>query len=168
MGLITKPQKVKLILGMIAAKPKLFAEAADLMSKKFGKIDYESPVLKFDYTDYYNKEMGSGLKRKFIGFKKLINQDDLAAIKIYTNKLEKRFAAKGKRRINLDPGFISKAKLILATTKDRAHRIYLKDGIYAEVTLQYRGGSFKPGCWAYPDYRTKRYMRIFNEIRTKL
>lgn len=119
----------------------------------------------FDYTDYYNEEFGSPLKRQFISFKKLINPDELAGIKVATNRLEKKLSHNSSRIINIDPGYLDMAKLVLATTKDYKHRIYLSKGIYAEVTLRYENKTFQPWEWSYPDYRTAQYLAIFNQIR---
>jgi hypothetical protein len=129
-----------------------------------------SGVIAFDYTDYYFPEMGKPLWRKFISFTKLIPPDDIAEIKSYTNRLEKKFSQKKKnllcRKINLDPGYINAAKLVLATTKDYSHRIYLKKGIYAEVTLSYFNKKFNPWPWTYPDYQSKEYQGFFAKVRS--
>ncbi|MBU2221656.1 MAG: DUF4416 family protein, partial [Candidatus Omnitrophica bacterium] len=106
-----------------------------------------------------------GLKRKFISFKKLIPPDQLSAIKITTNKIEDRLSSKNLRRINIDPGYLDLAKLVLATTKDYNHRIYLSKGIFAEITLTYQGKSFRPWNWTYRDYQSQEYIAIFNQIR---
>lgn len=137
-----------------------------LLTKRFGKIDFESAVLDFGHTKYYREEMGEGLKRRFISFSRLIRPSRLAAIKLLTNKIEQKMCAgRPGRVINIDPGCLGLAKLVLATTKDHSHRIYLSKGIYAEVTLFYRDKSFRPCEWTYPDYRTQEYADIFNEIR---
>ncbi|MDQ1318216.1 MAG: hypothetical protein QG588_1873, partial [Candidatus Poribacteria bacterium] len=96
-----------------------------------------------------------------------IQPEEIVEIKYFTNDVEKEFLLDGssKRQINLDPGYITPAKLILASTKDHIHRIYLRDGIYAEITLQMEGGTFRPWQWTYPDYRSEGYIKIFNEIR---
>jgi len=168
MGKIRKVEKVKLIVGMISSEKELFGKIESALEKKYGAIDYQSKIIKFTFTKYYQEEMGKDLLRKFISFKKLINQDDVAEIKLFTNKLEDRFAVKNKRKINIDPGYISLGKLVLATTKDQQHRMYLKKGIYAEVTLRYVKDSFKTWPWTYPDYRTKKYRDILNDIRSIL
>lgn len=165
MGKIKKPQLVKLIVGMISASEELFTQVEEKLKEKFGKIDFSSQTLPFDITDYYCKEMGDNLLRKFISFEELIDPVRLADIKIFTNIIEEEFSVNSKRRINLDPGYISLSKLILATTKDYQHRIYLKDGIYAEVTLRFKFGCFQPWEWTYPDYRMKEYQEIFLCIR---
>ncbi|MCX5693413.1 MAG: DUF4416 family protein [Candidatus Omnitrophica bacterium] len=160
-----KPKAVKLIIGMLAKSQKLFDKAEEFFIKDFGPIDYKSRVISFDYTDYYEKELGSPLKRNFISFKKLISPEKIAKIKLLTNSIEEKLSANKKRRINIDPGYVSDSKLILATTKDYFHRIYLNHGIYAEVTLKWRKGGFKPFEWTYPDYRSKEYISILNTIR---
>ena len=125
----------------------------------------ESETLPFEFTAYYTPEMGPNLLRKFVAFKKLISPERLAAAKIFTNRLEKTYTQKGKRRINLDPGILTLAKVILASTKDFSHRIYLNSGVYAEVTLLFRKGRFEALPWTYPDYRTEPYLKFFRILR---
>lgn len=165
MGKAIKPKAVKLIIGMLAKNQKLFDIAEEFFIKEFGPIDYKSPAISFGYTDYYKKEMGSPLKRKFISFKKTIYPEKIAKIKLLTNSIEENLSASKKRRINIDPGYVSDSKLVLATTKDYFHRICLNYGIYAEVTLRWRKSSFEPFEWTYPDYRSKVYIDILNDIR---
>lgn len=166
MGQIKKHIPVKLFIGMISGQKRLFAQAENILQKKFGTIDLKSGVIKFDFTDYYQKEMGKNLLRRFISFKKLIDAGTLASIKIFTNKTEERLARKDKsRRINLDPGYITQSSLVLATTKGFQHRIYLGKGIFAEVTLRYEKGSFVPYNWTYPDYRTEKYTAFLEKVR---
>ncbi len=165
MGQVKLPYLSKLIIGLIYKDPQVKAKAATLLTKRFGRSDYQSPVIDFSYTDYYYQEMGRPLKRVFIGFQKLRIEEELADIKTYTNSLEKKFSAKGKRRINIDPGFLSPGKLVLATTKNYNHRVYLKKGIFAEVTLFYKKDGFQPWPWSYPDYQSREYLDIFNTIR---
>lgn len=135
------------------------------MERRFGKIDFESPALPFIHTAYYEKEFGKNLKRKFIAFQKLILPHNLHKIKIITNKIEKKMAKGISRVINIDPGYLDLSKLILASTKDYKHRIYLTKGIYAEVTFFYQDKTFRPWEWTYPDYKTSEYIEIFNRIR---
>ncbi len=168
MGSAKKPKAVKLIIGMLARNKKLFEKTEEFFIKEFGIIDYESPVIPFKYTSYYKKEMGSPLKRKFISFKKLISPEKIAKIKLLTNLIEEKLSISNKRQVNIDPGYISDAKLIFATTKDYFHRIYLSQGIYAEVTLKWRKHSFEPFEWTYPDYRSKEYLCILNKVRNNL
>jgi hypothetical protein len=165
MGAINEPPPVKLIVGMFTQEPRLFDVAQKKMSERFGPVDYESPTFPFDQTRYYAAEFGETLQRRFISFSRLIDPGELAAIKGWTNELERELALEGRRRINLDPGYLSLGKLVLATTKEWQHRIYLGGGIYAEVTLRYRQGSFRPWEWTYPDYRSPEYIATFNHIR---
>jgi hypothetical protein len=165
MGKTQKPQPVKLISGFIFKEEDNFRKASALLKRRFGAIDLESQPLPFDYTDYYTKEFGLGLKRSFISFKKLIDPQGLHGIKIFTNMLEKKLSSEGLRSVNIDPGYLDLAKLVLASTKDFSHRIYLNRGIWAEVTLVYQGKTFKPWEWTYPDYRSAEYISIFNRIR---
>ena len=157
--------RVKLIIGFIYKDEAVFIKAKEKLRRKFGRIDFVSGPMDFGYTDYYEPEMGKELKRRFVSFAKLIPIQDLYRIKLYTNRLETRFLAHKLRQINIDPGYLDLAKLVLATTKDYAHRIFLRKGIFAEITLSYRGESFSPNDWTYPDYRTKEYIDIFNQIR---
>lgn len=165
MGKITKPLPAKLIIGLIYRQGPLKNKALGFLKKKFGKIDFLSRPMGFNYTDYYYPEFGKPLKRMFVSFARLLSEDSLSAVKLYTNKLEELFSLKGKRGINIDPGFLSPGKLVLATTKDNVHRIYLGKGIFAEVTLFYQAGTYRPWPWTYPDYQSKQYLDIFNAIR---
>ena len=121
--------------------------------------------MSWEFIDYFSRELGENLGRKFLGFERLIDPEELASIKLLTNQLEGKFSEGGARRINLDPGYVDSAKLVLATTKNRDHRIYIGQGIFAEVTLHFRGKSFRAWEWTYPDYATPEYIAIFNEIR---
>ena len=142
----------------------------------FGAIDLKTNAqgIPFTFTDYYTKEMGNTIKRFFLSFEKTIKPDDITGIKIKANQLEEIIAgesnAKVSRPVNLDPGYLTTSKIILTTTKDYSHRIYLKDGIYAETTLQYRtvkggGKEFQAMPWTYPDYCTKEYLDFFSQMR---
>lgn len=163
-----RPSQVKLVVGTIFASEGILIEAKVRLEKKFGPVDFQSPLMPFDCTRYYEKEMGPGLRRQFLSFQRPINPQSLATIKLYTNRLEKRLA-RGKTRparvINLDPGYISASKLVLATCKNYSHRIYLDKGIFGEVTLHFRSGTFTPWPWTYPDYKSKDYIQGFNMIR---
>lgn len=165
MGAARTTQKVKLFAGSFAGDEASLRKAKDLMERRFGRIDYESPVLHFSHTDYYRDEFGEDLKRQFLGFRRTVSMENICKAKIFTNRLEKGLSKNGRRTLNIDPGYLTLSKVILLTTKDYTHRIYLSKGIYAEVTLHYRGGTFKPWPWTYPDYRTQEYIEIFNTMR---
>ena len=165
---IFKPLPVKLIVGFISSDRALFEKAQKSLIKKFGKADFVSPLFDFDKTDYYEKEMGQDLKRSFVSFRDLIAPERLIKIKLFTNALEKKFSNDAlARAINIDPGYVTLSKLVLATTKSFVHRIYMGRGIFEEVTLYYKGQGFLPGNWTYPEFRCETHIAVFNEIRKK-
>lgn len=160
-----RPEPVKPVVGIFTGDAALFAPVEAALTERLGKPDYESPVLPFEQTRYYEREMGSGLKRKFYAFTRLIDPAELGPLKRWTMALEERWKQEGRRRVNIDPGYVSLAKLVLATTKDNVHRIYLGEGIFAEVTLYFKQGRFYPWPWTYPDYASEEYRAIFEHIR---
>ena len=172
MGKAKPPQSVKLFVGFISGNPLLLDEVARTLTHLLGPIEMISPVTPWIHTDHYRHELGTGLKRQFVFFKEQIDPERLADIKERTNTLERQWTVSTPqgplRQVNLDPGYITPAKLVLATTKDFAHRIYIGKGIYAEVTLVYHGTSFEPLTYTYPDFRTKEYIELFNNARSSL
>jgi hypothetical protein len=167
MGRIRLPKPVKLFVGLITNNGALIDQTKNLLVRKLGPVDHESELFDFSFTGYYNDEMGDNLRRKFLTFEKLVSLENIGSVKILTNKIENRLAIKDKRRINLDPGYVSLAALVLLTTKDYYHRIYLGKGIHAEVTLFYKDKTFRPLEWTYPDYRSPGYLSFFNLVREK-
>jgi hypothetical protein len=167
MGKAKSPKPVKLIVAAFSAEPALLAQACEALVAEYGPTDWQSECLAFDHTDYYAAEFGTGLVRLIWSLERLIDPEALADIKVRTNELEQRWVEDGKRRVNLDCGYVSMAKLVLATTKDYDHRLYLRRGIYAEVTLHFRGGAFHPWPWTYPDYAGPRYCEMFAAIRQR-
>lgn len=168
MGQSDSFEKKKLVIGIIAAPDWERAMVYRVLEEHFGRIDYTSRLIPFSYTDYYRSEMGEDLERLFVSFRDLVSPQRLSRIKLETNSLETQFAdpERGNRTVNLDPGLLDLSRLILATTKDNAHRIPLFDGIYGEITLLYRKGRFIHLDWTYPDYRTPEYQEILLEVRT--
>ncbi len=167
MGKSKPPQPVKLIVSAFAPDDALLVKARQVLFAEWGETDFESDLLPFDHTTYYQAEFGPGLVRRIWSFERLLDPGTLAEVKVRTNELEQRWAVDGQRKVNLDPGYISLAKLVLATTKNHVHRIYVGRGIYAEVTLQYRGGAYRPWPWTYPDYATPTYCDLFAAIRQR-
>ena len=165
---IKKPLPVKLIMGMISPNADLFDQLTQTLVEKFGPVDLKSNVFNFDKTDYYEEEMGKNLKRRFLSFCELIETRGLVEIKLFTNSLEEKFSLskdEPSRLINLDPGYLDCTKLVLANTKDSPNRIYLRERIYAEITLYFSQGTFKFRPWTFPDYKTREYIETFNQIR---
>lgn len=171
MGQAIEPAPVKLILGVIVADGAPLLDVRAHLEASYGTIDLASEPAPFVATRYYEREMGAPLHRVLWSFESLIPPDALAGIKRETNALERSFASwdgrSWRRRVNLDPGYVDLAKLVLATTKDRQHRLYLGHGIYAEVTLRFTGGRFVPWDWTYPDYRSSEYLAFFNAVRRR-
>ena len=167
MGKINYPQPAMLFAGLIYRDIEIEESAKVKLVDEFGEIYQQSIPIPFNFTDHYNKEMGEGLKREFISFKKLMNVDNLPMIKIKTNEMESDLAdsSTDNRKINIDPGYITAEKLVLATTKNYGHRPYLTDGIYAELTYRFIKKSFTTLEWTYPDYRTKEAISMFNGWR---
>lgn len=166
----TAPEPVTLIVGMLSARPTLFHAAASELVVLYGPVDLRSTLLDFHWTDYYESEMGPHLKRRFLSFAEKIDPGRLAEIKIETNELEDAFAREHtfvSRPLNLDPGYVCGSKLVLASAKDRAQRLYLGLGIYAEITLDFRKGRFQPVETTYPDYRSPDYIDFFTEVRKR-
>lgn len=153
MGKINSAEKVKLFCGILSTDAEIDKKALSELEKKLGGIDLKSEIVNFKFSDYYNPEMGDNINRYWLSFEKLIFADEIADIKIFTNNIEDSFAKDGKRLINIDPGYLTQANVILATTKNFSHRIYLQKGIYAEVTTIYnKKEGFIKLPWSYPDY----------------
>ena len=164
--------RVKLIVGLIARDPEWFDLAAAPLADRFGAIDLRSDVIPFDLTHYYDDVMGTGLHRQFLAFESLVDPTVLPDAKLFANALELELAATIEadvpRPLNIDPGYITEAKLVLASAKNFTHRVCLRDGIYAEVTLHYRDDAWRPWPWTFPDYRTAAYHEFFQRVRNRL
>ncbi len=166
MGRELPHNKVKLVIPVLYSDEIILSMANERLKALFGETDYESAVLPFTYTEYYREEMGSPIKRIFYSFKNLIKIPDLVPIKKTTNGVEIMLEREGKRKINLDPGYMELGKFVLATTKDQQHRLYMGEGIYEEITLFFRGREWKHWEWTYPDYRSTEYREILLKIRS--
>jgi hypothetical protein len=167
-----EPNPVKLIVGILAADENCLQAAVETLTAEFTNLDLQSDVWPFTQTNYYNTETGENILRQFVSIDKLIDPGSLPQIKHRTNTLEQQLAAKSKsdlpRPINLDPGIIEPSKLILATTKNYSHRIYIGQKMYAEVTLIFDKGSWQPLPYTYPDYKQPSYHDFFTKVRTRL
>lgn len=165
MGRPAEPKPVKLICSIIYREQKDLDKAQEYLLSSFGRAEPLEKVLAFDYTEYYREEMGWPLARKLICFRDLVPLDDAHKIKLRTNSIEALLSSAGRRRVNIDPGYLTEAKLVLFTTKDHAHRIYTGDRIFAEITLFFRNGIFRPWPWTYPDYASKPMREYFQAVR---
>ena len=168
MGAIRQFNPVKLFIGVLVSHARLLPEVEQGLTAAFGPIDHRSDVIPFDFTDYYEAEMGGIIDRMFFSFERLIEADQLPEIKRQTNRLEEDMVPlfpAAKRPVNLDPGYVELAKVILASTKNFYHRIYLGAGIFAEVTMHFKNNTFQFFPWTYPDYQSKDYQEFFLRVR---
>jgi hypothetical protein len=161
------PLPAKLVVGVIVKDKPLFDELAGELVDQFGDMDLISPWFSFDFTTYYEKEMGENLSRRMIAFSSLVNPVDLPVIKCATNSIEGKYAPSGHRAANLDPGYLVLERFVLATGKNFTHRIYLGKGIYADLTLIYQKGRFHTLPWTYPDYAHADIQGFLNQVREK-
>jgi hypothetical protein len=172
MGRPRRAEPVKLFVGLLGGDEDLLRRARQLLTRAWGPIEHETPIRDFTYSDYYRAEMGEGLRRVFLVFERPIAADEIAEIKLATNALEKEIAdqamADVERPVNIDPGYVDLAKLVLATTKDRSHRIYLGQGIYAEVTLHYSDERWQASPWTYPEFHEPDIQAFLSDVRRSL
>lgn len=169
---LKEPSPVKLFAGILAADRDSLSAGVEAVQDNFGKADLLSDVWPFTQTDYYRQETGENILRQFVSLEKLRSPGELAEIKHRTNSIEKELAGRLNvsvpRPVNLDPGIIEPSKLVLATTKNYSHRIYIGKKIYAEVTLLYYKGSWRAFDYTYDDYRQQCYFDFFSKVRARL
>jgi len=172
MGAIRQFTPVKLFIGVLVSNSKFIPQVEERLVAAHGKIDHRSDVIPFDFTDYYEAEMGDLIDRVFFSFERLIEADQLAEIKRQTNQLEDELApllrtpnTVVKRPVNLDPGYVEQAKVVLASTKNFYHRIYMSGGVFAEVTMHFKNNTYQFFPWTYPDYQSKDYQDFFLRMR---
>ena len=139
-------------MSLLAKEEAARSRALERLDAMWGPLDYLSRPLAFDYTSYYEAEMGAPLTRRLASFRPLVGTHELVGAKRACGELERELADGGRRNINLDPGLLSEHSLILASTKPAPHRICIAEGYYAELTLLYHHGGFHPLPWTYPDY----------------
>jgi hypothetical protein len=172
MGKIEQPRPVLLIAAVTSRNADAFEWTLQQTEPHWGPIALKSPIFDFTETSFYTESMGTDLKKQFIAFENLFDSGEIASTKHISNDLEATYASTSdhaeERPVNIDPGYITEAKLVLVTTKDRDHRIYLRDGIYAEVTLHYRAKQWHSSRWTYPDYQREDFQAFFNDCRSYL
>ncbi len=169
MGKIKKHPPVQLFMAVTFNDKQVNEnEIIEHLEKRFGSTDLKSALYDFDrFTDYYEKEMGKGLKKRFVAFYKLIAPEELPSIKVKSNKLEQDISGKNKRCVNIDPGYLTLSKVVLATTKDYSHRLYLGQGIFGDLHLTFVNKTFRPQPWTYPDYQQELAIEFFLMLRKK-
>ena len=166
MGTVHPPGQVKLFCALLVAPTLPIDEVESVLAETYGGIVLRSTPMPFTQTTYYEHEMGANLTRLYVAFDPLISIAALTTVKHVTNQLETTWSQpQGRRRVNIDPGYLDLAKVVLASTKDHSHRLYIGDGIFAEVTLRYRQHTFQSWEWTYPDYRIPATLTFFHQLR---
>lgn len=132
------------------------------LESEWGKLLRQSESFPFNHTAYYS-DISPTLKRTFLSFRGLARAGDLADWKIFSGFLEKESGQR--RRVNIDPGYVNGSRLVLASTKDHAHRIFLRDGIFAEVTLRFMKKKWVSFDCTFPDFACGVYDNFLNESR---
>jgi Domain of unknown function (DUF4416) len=161
------PKPAKLVIGFFLREKELGIHVVKALVVKYGAVDLASSWLPFNFTTYYNNEMGTPLFRRLIAFKQLMHQVSLSDIKLFTNDLEHKHSIDGKRMVNIDPGYLLHERFVLATGKNYSHRIHIGKGIYADLTLIFARGRYEPLPWTYPDYASENILTFLNQVRKK-
>ncbi len=167
MSLPQAPNPAKLVIGLFMKDRGLLESLIESLVEEYGQVDMISAWFPFDYTSYYEPEMGAPLFRRMVTFKTLIEQVMLPDIKNQTNEIETTYLNNNKRHVNIDPGYMLLERFVLATGKNFTHRIYMDKGIYADLTLIYQKGTFQKLPWTYPDYTQKDMLTFLHLVRNK-
>ncbi len=159
--------RVKLIAAVMASREDLIGEAISALSPSYGPVESKGPVFAFTYSGYYTAEMGEGLVKAFCSFRGLVEPTEIVARKLEAMVCEKKFLVEGarSRRVNVDPGYLDLMKLVLATTKNASHRVYIGSGVHGDVELIYKSGAYAPLEWTYSDYREPATLEFFGKVR---
>jgi hypothetical protein len=166
-GTIRKPPHVVYFASLIFSDAGLMATIERELGDVLGPIEDRSVTKPFFHSDYYEKEMGTDLSRQFLLFRPLASRGQLPEVKLRTNEIEARHTREGKRMVNIDPGYIALEHVVLATTKGYAHRLYLGEGIFGDLTLMFEKGSYRGLPWTYPDYRSEEIIFLYNGWRQR-
>ncbi|MCK4548265.1 MAG: DUF4416 family protein [Candidatus Eisenbacteria sp.] len=165
MAIPESPTQAKLLIAVMTPDPRCFDLALAELESTHGAIDATSPEIRDPHYRHYEDEMGPALTKRILAFEKLVDPEQLVSAKTHTNAIELAFSIRGRRTVNLDPGHLTSGNLVLASAKSRSRRIYLRDGIYAELELVYQSGEFRPMPWTYPDFRRPEVLSFLSEVR---
>jgi Domain of unknown function (DUF4416) len=169
MGTLRDPKSAKYFAGLLSSDIALLNSVEADLTAILGFVDLRSEILPWNASKFYEDEMGPGLLRRFVSFCQLVSPGKLAEIKVETQKVERQYRSRGRegtgRRVNIDPGYLEAGKVILASTKNAGHRIYLKSGIYGETTLLYYDGAFQACSHTYPDYLWAETLSFLTSVR---
>ncbi|HDQ45137.1 MAG TPA: DUF4416 family protein [bacterium] len=167
LGQLHETLPVKPVCGVMAVPGFALYPVFRKLEARLGPIEDRSRTFPFRFSDYYRKEMGDSLEKCWVSFRMLMPPEELSELKRFTNDLESELSVEGRRRVNLDPGYVTAAKLVLASTKDFAHRVCLGGRIYGDVQLRYIRGAFRPSDWTYPDYSSGEALAFFTRVRER-
>jgi hypothetical protein len=162
------PPPAKLVVSVLYRDEARLASVLEGLAARFGPVEAMSPPFSFDRTDYYEEEMGAGLVRRFVVLRGTVGRDVLADAKLETESLEQANVEGGRRTVNIDPGLLAEENFVLATGKNHSHRVYLRDGVFADLTLLYRKGEYRALPWTYPDYASDEIRAYFAGVRSGL
>ncbi len=166
------PQAAVQIVAIFSRYESVLDWAMQKISDQWGEFGLVSPRFDHNETNYYEAEMGTGLRKQFLVLASRYDPAWLPQSKLQSNAWEEELAASQStvetRPLNIDPGYLTLTKLVLASAKDRAHRIYLRDGIYAEECLYYLDQRWNSRPWTYPDYQREDFQRFFTAARVFL
>ena len=169
MGIPREPKPAKYFAALLSGEPDLLTRVESELTSVFGTIDLRSEILPWAASRYYEKEMGSGLLRRFVSFEPLAVPEKLPDVKLATQEIEERYCnsadVKSGRKVNLDPGYVESGKVVLASTKNANHRVYLRGGIFAEVALEFYNGGFHGCQHTYPDYLWVQTVAFLTSVR---
>ena len=166
---LRRPAPAYFFVAMLGQENHLLSRAKDALTAFFGPVEYESDANPFFYTDYYEKELGKDLMRQFLFFSQTRDPYEIVKAKIFTMQIEGSMGrgegGRMVRQVNIDPGYLTQAKIVLASSKDFSHRIYLGRGVFAEVTLSFAEGSYRPHSYTFPEYSDEKNIALFNRMR---
>jgi Domain of unknown function (DUF4416) len=168
MGTVRDPKPAKYFIGLLSSDIQLLNSVETDLTALFGVIDRRSETLPWNVSRFYEKELGTGLQRRFVSFCQLASPGNLAEIKLQTQRLEKKYQTleENRRKVNVDPGYLEAGKVVLASTKNAGHRIYLQSGIYGETALLYYDGAFQACAHTYPDYLWAETLSFLTSLRS--
>jgi hypothetical protein len=159
------PSPAFLFFNIFSKKKDLIIQTLNEIEQYYGEFCWITSFFPFTSTHYYEKEFGNNLIRVIAALYNFIDQDRLLETKKFSYHLESKFSENKKRLVNIDPGMITAERLVLATGKNFTHRIYLGEGIFADLTLIFQKNSFRTLSWTFPDYGSKEFISFFNNAR---
>ncbi len=167
MAEVNEALPVKYFVAVLFSEEQVLVQALEQLQARWGSFDIAGSDHEFDVTDYYYPEMGGPLYRRLVSFAELLDPMQLVDMKLECNRVEDALSVEGKRRVNLDAGYLDHNKVLLASAKEAGQKIYLGKGIYADLAGRYKSGKYQPFEWSFPDFRDGRYDAELLRMRSK-